>query len=192
NNRRFIPIKFSVRGRDLASAIAEAQRKVDDPRTGAGLEKLERYHIEWSGEFAQMQEANARLMWIVPLSITLIMVLLYTAFNSLKDAILLMLNVVPATMGGVWALRLTHTPFSISAAVGFISIFGVAVQNGVLLISYFKQMPPAGVPVREAVMRGAELRLRPVVMTSLTAVLGLLPAALADSIGSPGGKTARH
>src|SRR6185437_14335641 len=113
-----------------------------------------------------------------------IMVLLYTAFNSLKDALLVMVNVVTATMGGVWALRLTGTHFSISAAVGFISIFGVAVQNGVLLISYFNQMRAADIPVREAVMRGAELRLRPVVMTSLTAVLGLLPAALANSIGS--------
>ena len=182
NNRRYIPIKFSVRDRDLASAIAEAQQKVNDPKTGAKLP--EGYRIEWSGEFAQMEEANARLMWIVPLSITLIMVLLYTAFNSLKDALLVMANVVTATMGGVWALRLTQTPFSISAAVGFISIFGVAVQNGVLLISYFNQMRAEGIPVREAVMRGAELRLRPVVMTSLTAVLGLLPAALANSIGS--------
>jgi cobalt-zinc-cadmium resistance protein CzcA len=182
NNRRFIPIKFSVRGRDLASAIAEARRKVDDPKTGARLPKS--YYIEWSGEFAQMQEANQRLMWIVPLSITLIMVLLYTAFNSLKDALLVMVNVIAATMGGVWALRLTGTAFSISAAVGFISIFGVAVQDGVLLISYFNQMRGEGIPVREAVMRGAELRVRPVVMTSLTAALGLLPAALANSIGS--------
>jgi cobalt-zinc-cadmium resistance protein CzcA len=92
--------------------------------------------------------------------------------------------VVAATMGGVWSLKLTGTPFSISAAVGFISIFGVAVQDGVLLISYFNQMRLAGLPVREAVMRGAELRVRPVVMTSLTAALGLLPAALANSIGS--------
>jgi cobalt-zinc-cadmium resistance protein CzcA len=182
NNRRYIPIKFSVRDRDLASAIAEAQVKVDDPRTGARLP--DGYNIEWAGEFAQMQEANRRLLWMVPLSITLIMVLLYTAFNSVKDALLVMANVVTATMGGVWALRLTGTHFSISAAVGFISIFGVAVQNGVLLISYFNQMRAAGIPVREAVMRGAELRLRPVVMTSLTAILGLLPAALANSIGS--------
>ena len=93
-----------------------------------------------------MQEANARLMWIVPLSIGLIMVLLYTAFNSLKDALLVMANVVAATMGGVWALELTGTPFCISAAVGFISIFGVAVQDGVLLISYFNQMRAAGLP----------------------------------------------
>jgi heavy metal efflux system protein len=182
NARRYIPIKFAVRNRDLASAIIEAQKKVEDPKTGARLG--EGYDIEWSGEFAQMEAANKRLMWIVPLSIVLIMVLLYTAFNSVKDALLVMANVVTATMGGVWALRMTGTPFSISAAVGFISIFGVAVQNGVLLISYFNQMRGAGVPVRESVMRGAELRLRPVVMTSLTAILGLLPAALATSIGS--------
>jgi cobalt-zinc-cadmium resistance protein CzcA len=182
NNRRFIPIKFSVRGRDLASAISEAKQKVEDPKTGARLPQG--YDIEWSGEFAQMQAANARLMWIVPLSIGLIMMLLYMAFNSLKDALLVMANVVAATMGGVWALRLTGTPFSISAAVGFISIFGVAVQDGVLLISYFNQMRGEGIAVRESVMRGAELRVRPVVMTSLTAALGLLPAALANSIGS--------
>jgi heavy metal efflux system protein len=182
NNRRFVPIKFSVRGRDLASAIAEAQARVNDPK--AGVERPEGYRIEWSGEFAQMEAANQRLMWIVPLSITLILILLYSAFNSMKDALLVMVNVVAATMGGVWALKLTGTPFSISAAVGFISIFGVAVQDGVLLISYFNQMRGDGMSVREAVMRGAELRVRPVVMTSLTAALGLLPAALATSIGS--------
>ncbi len=182
NNRRYIPIKFSVRDRDLASAIAEAQLKVEDPNSEAKLPRG--YTIEWSGEFAQMKEANARLLWIVPLSISLIMALLYTAFNSFKDALLVMANVVAATMGGIWALRLTHTPFSISAAVGFISIFGVAVQDGVLLISYFNQLREAGLPVRESVLRGAELRVRPVVMTSLTAALGLMPAALATSIGS--------
>ncbi|HEV3166844.1 MAG TPA: CusA/CzcA family heavy metal efflux RND transporter [Isosphaeraceae bacterium] len=184
NNRRYIPIKFSVRDRDLAGAIAEAKSKVENPRTGAMLPKTKGYDIDWAGEFAQMQEANARLMWIVPLSITLIMILLYTAFSSMKDAMLVMANVAAATMGGVWALRLTGTHFSISAAVGFISIFGVAVQDGVLLISYFNQMRASGLPVKEAVMRGAELRVRPVVMTSLTAALGLLPAALATSIGS--------
>jgi heavy metal efflux system protein len=182
NNRRYLPIKFAVQGRDLASAIGEARAKVKDPKYGAVLPRG--YRLEWSGEFAQMEKANARLMWIVPISIGLIMILLYTAFNSLKDALLVMVNVVAATMGGVWALKLTGTPFSISAAVGFISIFGVAVQDGVLLISYFNQMRQSGLPVREAVMRGAELRVRPVVMTSLTAALGLLPAAMANSIGS--------
>src|SRR5262249_42565998 len=181
NNRRFVPIKFSVRNRDLASAIGEAQAKVKE----AGVVPESRgYRILWSGEFAQMEAANKRLTWIVPISISLILCLLYTAFSSMKDALLVMVNVVAATMGGVWALTLTQTPFSISAAVGFISIFGVAVQDGVLLISYFNQMRVAGLPVKEALLRGAELRVRPVVMTSLTAALGLLPAALATSIGS--------
>jgi cobalt-zinc-cadmium resistance protein CzcA len=182
NNRRFVPIKFSVQGRDLASVIAEAQAKVNDPVTGVKLP--EDYEIKWSGEFEQMQEANARLKWMIPLSITLIMVLLYTAFGSTTDALLVMCNVLEAAMGGVWALWLTSTHFSISAAVGFISVFGVAVQDGVLLISYFNQMRTRGYRKFEAVMRGAELRVRPVVMTSLTAALGLLPAALANSIGS--------
>ena len=185
NNQRYIPIKFGVRGRDLASAITEAQQRVERPKSGKGvIPEGQGYRVEWSGEFAQMQAANARLMWIVPLSIALIVLLLYMAFNSVKDAMLVMVNVLAATMGGIWALKLTGTHFSISAAVGFISIFGVAVQDGVLLISYFNQMRAAGLPVREAVMRGAELRVRPVVMTSLTAALGLAPAAVATSIGS--------
>ncbi len=183
NNRRFIPIKFSVRDRDLASAIAEAQRKVNDPRTGAHLPE-EGYKIKWSGEFEQMEEANARLLWIIPLSIALIMVLLYTMFSSIKDCMLVLVNVLEATMGGVLALYFTGTHFSISGAVGFVSVFGVAVQDGVLLVSYFNQLRARGLPVAVAVMRGAELRVRPVVMTSLTAALGLLPAAMATSIGS--------
>ena len=141
NNRRFVPIKFSVRNRDLASAIGEAQAKV---KAAAVVPESRGYRIAWSGEFAQMEAANTRLMWIVPLSIALILCLLYTAFSSMKDALLVMANVVAATMGGVWALTLTQTPFSISAAVGFISIFGVAVQDGVLLISYFNQMRGEG------------------------------------------------
>jgi heavy metal efflux system protein len=182
NNRRYIPIKFGVKDRDLASTIAEAQRKVSDTKKGAQLPPG--YDIDWSGEFQQMEEANRRLMWIVPISIGLILSLLYTAFSSIKDALLVMVNVVEASMGGILALWLTGTPFSISAAVGFVSVFGVAVQDGVLLISYFNQLRAAGLPVREAVMRGAELRVRPVVMTSLTAALGLFPAAIATSIGS--------
>ncbi len=151
NNRRYIPIKFSVQGRDLASTIAEAKRKVNDPQRGANLPGG--YDIDWSGEFQQMEEANGRLLWIVPISIGLIMVLLYTAFSSIKDSFLVMVNVVEASMGGILALWITGTPFSISAAVGFVSVFGVAVQDGVLLISYFNQLREAGLPVREAVMR---------------------------------------
>src|ERR1700736_880958 len=123
-------------------------------------------------------------MWTGALLMGLTLALLSPTFNSTKDALLVMCNVLEAAVGGILALWVTGTPFSISAAVGFISIFGVAVQDGVLLVSYFNQMRGEGLPVREAIMRGAELRVRPVVMTSLTAVLGLLPAALATSIGS--------
>jgi cobalt-zinc-cadmium resistance protein CzcA len=183
NNRRFIPIKFSVRGRDLQSAIDEAERKVNDPVNGARIPK-EGYNIKWSGEFEQMQEANGRLMWIIPLSLGMIMILLYSMFSSVKDSLLVLVNILEAAMGGVWALYLTGTHFSISAAVGFVSVFGVAVQDGVLLVTYLNQMRTRGYSVWETCMRGAELRVRPVVMTSLTAALGLLPAALATSIGS--------
>ncbi|WP_435018166.1 efflux RND transporter permease subunit [Tundrisphaera sp. TA3] len=182
NNRRYIPIRFSVQGRDLASTIEEARQKVEAAGGEAALP--EGYRVEWSGEFAQMQAANRGLMVTVPLSMALVMVLLYSLFNSFKDALLVMAGVVPAAMGGIWALMLTGTTFSISAAVGFISIFGVAVQNGVLLVSYFNELRAGGASPVEAVTRGGILRVRPVAMTSLTAILGLLPAAFATSIGS--------
>ncbi|MGO9915961.1 MAG: efflux RND transporter permease subunit [Isosphaeraceae bacterium] len=183
NNRRFIPIKFSVRDRDLASTIAEAESMVNDPKNGVNP-LPEGYSIKWSGEFEQMQEANGRLMWIIPLSLGLILVLLYTMFSSVKDCLLVAVNVLEAAVGGVIALYITGTHFSISGAVGFVSVFGVAVQDGVLLVTYLNQMRARGCTVWETCMRGAELRVRPVVMTSLTAALGLLPAALATSIGS--------
>ena len=182
NNQRYIPIKFAVEGRDLASGILEARARVEG-KTG-GVKLPEGYRLEWSGEFAQMQEAYGRLKWLVPLSFGLIILLLYTMFGTMKYALMVMLNVLAAAMGGIWALRLTGTNFSISAAVGFISILGVAVQSGVLMISYFNAMRAQGLPVRESVIRGVMLRLRPEIMTSLTAILGLLPAALATSIGS--------
>jgi len=182
NNQRYLPIKFSVIGRDLGSAIREAQQQIADPQSGVALPPG--YRLEWSGEFAQMQEAFASLKWLVPLSVFLIMLLLYTVFGSMKYALMVMFNVLVAVMGGIWALRLTHTHFSISAAVGFISIFGVAVQNGVLLISYFNGLRAEGFSAEESAYRGVMVRLRPVIMTSLTAILGLLPAALATSVGS--------
>ena len=182
NNRRYLPIKFAVRGRDLASAIAEAQSRVNDPRAGVVLP--DGYRMEWSGEFAQMQKAYGGLKFLVPLAVLLIVILLHTMFNSLKDAMLVMAGVATAMMGGIWALMLTQTNFSISAAVGFISILGVVVQNGVLLISDYNRMRAEGASVRGTVQRGSERLLRPVLMISLTAILGLLPAALATSIGS--------
>jgi cobalt-zinc-cadmium resistance protein CzcA len=166
----------------LGSAIREAQLLIADPKSAVSLPPG--YRLEWSGEFAQMEQAFASLKWLVPLSVTLIMLLLFTVFGSLKYACLVMFNVLVAVMGGVWALRLTGTHFSISAAVGFISIFGVAVQNGVLLITYFNGLRAKGFSAEESAYRGVMVRLRPVIMTSLTAILGLLPAALATSVGS--------
>jgi cobalt-zinc-cadmium resistance protein CzcA len=182
NNQRYLPIKFSVRGRDLASAIADARARLEHPETGARLP--DGYRLEWAGEFEQMQQANGRLAVTVPLSIALILILLYTMFGNFRDALLVMAGVTTALIGGLWALALTRTSFSISAAVGFISIFGVVVQNGVLLVNDFNRMRARSMPVFAAVLRGSETLLRPVMMISLTAILGLLPAALADTVGS--------
>ena len=124
-----------------------------------------------------MQEANDRLLVIIPVSLALILMLLYSMFSSVKDCLLVMVNVLEAAMGGVFALYFTGTHFSISGAVGFVSVFGVAVQDGVLLVTYCNQMRARGYSVWETCLRGPELRVRPVVMTSLTAALGLFPAA---------------
>jgi cobalt-zinc-cadmium resistance protein CzcA len=175
--KRLIAVKFSVRGRDLAGAVAEAQRKVD-PLLPPG------YRAEWSGEFQEMLEAEHRLFIIVPASLGLIFVLLYLAFHDVIDALLVFSNVAALCLGGVWALILTGNNFSISAAVGFISIFGVAIMDGLLLVSYFNHLRAEGLPLREAILQGAEKRVRPVMMTALTAIFGLLPAALSTKIGS--------
>jgi cobalt-zinc-cadmium resistance protein CzcA len=174
---RLIAVKFSVRNRDLASAVAEAQEKTKDLIQAP-------YRAEWSGEFQEMEEAEHRLMWIIPLSLGLIFCLLYLAFGSLLDVFAILSNVVALSMGGVWALLLTGTNFSISAAVGFISIFGVAIMDGLLSVAYFNRLRFQGLPLREAIMKGAEKRVRPMMMTALTAVFGLLPAALSTRIGS--------
>ena len=142
------------------------------------------YRTEWSGEFQEMEEAEQRLMWIIPLSLVLIFVMLYLAFHSLIDVLVVLTNVVALSLGGVWALWLTDTNFSISAAVGFISIFGVAIMDGLLLISYFNQMRLEGMSLNDAIMHGAEKRVRPIMMTALTAIFGLLPAAFSTRIGA--------
>ncbi len=175
--KRLIAIKFSVRGRDLAGAVAEAQTKTKDIFKPP-------YRAVWSGEFEEMEDAEARLMIIVPLSLTLIFILLYMAFRNVLDSIMVFSNVVALSLGGVWALLLTGTNFNISAAVGFISIFGVAIMDGLLLISYFNQLRFQGLPLEDAILQGAEKRVRPVMMTALTAIFGLMPAALSTKIGS--------
>jgi cobalt-zinc-cadmium resistance protein CzcA len=177
DGRRLIAVKFSVRDRDLGSAVAEAQQKTADLFQGA-------YHAEWSGEFQEMQAAEAKLMIIIPVSVGLVVVLLYLAFRSMLDVLVVLSNVVALSLGGVWALLLTNTNFSISAAVGFISIFGVAIMDGLLLVSYFNHLRAHGLPLREAILEGSEKRVRPVMMTALTAIFGLLPAALSTRIGA--------
>jgi cobalt-zinc-cadmium resistance protein CzcA len=177
NGKRMIAIKFSVRDRDLASAVEEARTRTKDLFQAP-------YRAVWSGEFEEMEEAEHRLMIIVPLSLGLIFILLYMAFHSLLDSLVVLSNVIDLCMGGIWALLVTGTNFSISAAVGFVSLFGVAIMDGLLMIASFNQGRAQGLSLREAIMQGAEKRVRPVTMTALTAILGLLPAALSTKIGS--------
>ncbi len=177
NGKRMIAIKFSVRDRDLGGAVDEARQKV------APLIKAP-YRTAWSGEFEQMEDAEGRLLVIVPLSLCLIFIILYAAFRSILDTLVVFSNVFDVAVGGIWALYLTGTHFSVSAAVGFVSLFGVAIMEGLLLISYFNALRAQGLPLQEAIIQGATKRVRPVMITAMTAILGLLPAALSTKIGA--------
>jgi cobalt-zinc-cadmium resistance protein CzcA len=177
--QRYLPIKFSVRGRDLGGAVLEAQRRIsDEVRLPPG------YRLEWVGEFGNLQDAIARLKVIVPVTILLISVLLYFNFTSLADT-LLGLTVIPMAMvGGIFALTLTGTPFSVSAAIGFIALFGISVMEGIILLSYYNQLVERGMEYRAALVEACQTRFRPVMMTCNAACVGLLPAALSSAIGS--------
>ncbi|WP_334159107.1 efflux RND transporter permease subunit [Oryzomicrobium sp.] len=177
---RYIAIKFGVRERDLGSAVAEAQQRVN-----AEVELPRGYRVKWDGQFNQMKEAQQKLAVIIPLTLLTIFLLLYTTFGNARDAGLVLLNVPFAAIGGIAALHLAGEDLSISAGIGFLSLFGIAIQDGVILISYVKKLydEKAGT-LRDAVIQGASLRLRPVLMTALLAGLGLLPAALSHAIGS--------
>jgi cobalt-zinc-cadmium resistance protein CzcA len=177
--KRLIAVKFSVRERDLAGAVAEAQEKVRERGLIQGP-----YQTEWSGEFQEMEEAIGRLKMWIPVSVALICVMVYMAFHSVLDTIVVLSNVLALSMGGLWALLLTGTHFSISAAVGFISIFGVAIMDGLLSVSYFNALRAQGLPLRHAILEGAGRRVRPMMMTALTAIFGLLPAAVSTRIGA--------
>lgn len=179
SNRRLIAIKFGVRGRDLGGGVAEAQAKV---RQAVTLPPG--YYTEWGGEFESMQRAGARLMLIVPATLLLIFLILFTLFNAVSRAAIVMLNVPLALIGGVFALYFTHFHLSVAAAVGFIALFGVAVQNGVVMVSHFDRLRSEGIGMREAVIEGALTRLRPVLMTAILASIGLVPAAISTGIGS--------
>ncbi|MFN0052837.1 MAG: efflux RND transporter permease subunit [Planctomycetales bacterium] len=176
---RLIAVKFGVRGRDLASTVEDAQRQ-----TASIFSANPQYHDSWSGEFQQMLDAERRMAVVVALALTLIVVLLYLAFYSLRDALLVCANVLAMSLGGVWALMLAGLNFNVSAAVGFISILGVAVMNGLLMVSSFNQLRMMGVSLDAAIIGGTEKLVRPVTMTALAAILGLLPAAFSVRIGS--------
>ena len=174
---RLIAVKFDIHGRDLAGAVEEARQKTKHLFQAP-------YRGVWTGEFEEMQDAETRLLKIVPMSLGLIFILLYLALRSWLDAVVVISNVFALAIGGVWALYLTGTNFNISAAVGFISLFGVAIMDGLLMISYFNTLRAQGEPLDRAIIEGAGKRVRPVMMTALTALFGLLPAALSTQIGS--------
>jgi heavy metal efflux system protein len=178
-SQRYIPIKFSVRGRDLGSAIAEAQaRIVHNVKLPPG------YRVVWAGEFEELAAAQKRLELVVPISLALIMVLLYGLFNSLRDSLVALAGIPFAIAGGIFALYLTGLDFSISAAVGFVSLFGVSVMNGILVITYYNEVRLSGVRGVAAMQRAAEQRMRPMLMTALSACIGLFPAAISHGIGA--------
>jgi len=179
NNMRYIAVKFSVRGRDLGSTIAEAQDKV-----GKAVKLDQGYSFTWNGEFENQIRASNTLARVVPICLLVIFLILYITFGNAKDAILVIMNVPFALIGGILALHITHTNFSISAGIGFIALFGVCIQNGVILISVFRKNLEEHMPLNEAILEGVISRVRPVVMTALMAAIGLMPAALSTGIGS--------
>ncbi|MBD1394196.1 efflux RND transporter permease subunit [Mucilaginibacter glaciei] len=179
NNMRYIAVKFSVRGRDLGSTIAEAQQKV-----GAAVKLDQGYSFTWNGEFENQIRASNTLARVVPICLLVIFLILYTTFGNAKDAILVILNVPFALIGGILALHITGINFSISAGIGFIALFGVCIQNGVILISVFRKNLEEGKGLDEALLTGVISRVRPVVMTALMAAIGLMPAAISTGIGS--------
>jgi len=176
---RRITVEANVRGRDLASFVAEAQQVLDD-----NLELPPGWYMDWGGQFENLQAASQRLALLVPVALLLIFVLLYSTFNSMRLAALIYMNVPMALTGGIAALVLRDYPFSISAGVGFIALFGVAVLNGVVLVSYILDKQRHGLTPQEAAKEGARIRLRPVLMTALVASLGFLPMAMAHSAGA--------
>jgi cobalt-zinc-cadmium resistance protein CzcA len=178
-NQRYIAIKYSVRGRDLGGAVKEAIQKVS-----AQLQLPRGYHIDWEGEYESQKRAAARLFVIVPLTIFIIFLIIYGAFSSVKWACLNLVNMMVAPLGGLVALWVTGTHLSVSSGVGFLPLFGVSVQIGVILVEYINQLRARGRTIENAAVEGSVRRLRPILMTVLVATLGLLPAAMSHAIGS--------
>ncbi len=178
-NSRYVAVKFSVRERDLGGTVEEAIKKVN-----AKVKLPVGYTLDWAGEYESEKRSERRLLVVLPLTILLIYILLYSMFKSVKWALLILTNVAMARLGGLLALLLTHTNFSVSSGVGFLALFGVSVQTGVIMLEYINQLRARGYDIEEAAVEGAVLRLRPIMMTMLVATLGLLPAALSHGIGS--------
>jgi heavy metal efflux system protein len=178
-NQRYVAIKYSVRGRDLGGAVEEAIQKV-----GEQVKLPVGYHIHWEGEYQSKKRADERLLIVLPITILIIFVILYTMFKSFKWALLILANVAMARIGGLLALLITGTNFSVSSGVGFLALFGVSVQTGVIMLEYINQLRARRFTIEDAAVEGAVLRLRPIMMTMLVATLGLLPAALSHAIGS--------
>jgi cobalt-zinc-cadmium resistance protein CzcA len=178
-NQRYVAIKYSVRGRDLGGAVEEAMKKVEEK-----VKLPPGYHIDWAGEYESQKRADERLLIVLPITILVIFVILYTMFKSFKWALLILANVAMARFGGLFALLITGTNFSVSSGVGFLALFGVSVQTGVIMLEYINQLRARRFTIEDAAVEGAVLRLRPIMMTMLVATLGLLPAALSHAIGS--------
>jgi cobalt-zinc-cadmium resistance protein CzcA len=177
--RRDIPVKFSVRGRDLGSTVAEVQERI-----ARNIKVPTGYRIDWAGEFEDLKLAQRRLEIVVPVALLLILVLLYALFNSLKDSLFALAGIPFAAAGGIIALLIAGLPFSISAAIGFVSLLGVSVMHGILMFTYYNTLRMDGMRAAEAIYHAAERRMRPMLMTALSACIGLLPAALSHGIGS--------
>jgi cobalt-zinc-cadmium resistance protein CzcA len=178
-NQRYVAVKYSVRGRDLGGAVEEAIQKVNTQ-----IQLPRGYQIKWEGEYESAKRAQARLLLIIPLTILLIFVILYSMFRSYKWALLILLVVTMAPIGGLLALLMTNTHFSVSSGIGFLALFGVSVQVGVIMLEYINQLRARGHSIEDSAIEGAVLRLRPIMMTMLVATLGLLPAAVSHAIGS--------
>jgi heavy metal efflux system protein len=178
-NSRYVAIKYSVRGRDLGSTVEEAIKKVKDK-----VKLPTGYTVKYAGEYESQQRSQKRMAIVLPITILLIFVILYTMFKSFKWALLILGNVAMAGIGGVFALYLSHTNLSVSSLVGMLALFGVSVQTGVIMLEYINQLRARGHTIEDSAVEGAVLRLRPIMMTMLVATLGLLPAALSTGIGS--------
>jgi cobalt-zinc-cadmium resistance protein CzcA len=179
DNQRFITIQCNVQDRDIGSFVEEAQAKID-----AEVDLPTGYLTTWGGEFRLQQEANKRLAVVVPITLGIIALLLYSGFSSIKNTLLILLNIPLALVGGVIALWVSGQNLSVPASVGFIALFGIAVENGMVLVTYLNQLVRDGIDIDEASVRGASLRLRPVLMTAITTALGLIPLLLATGTGS--------